>query len=143
MSFNPYNPRTQVEHVPEPRTNERVVKSSIVPNESGDLHEVTEVVEVDAFKEMSQYRESDFRLQNVMLAGAVGLLRQVPLMEGSRLDVADAVSSSLGKLSEFKSNYEQQNKLLAEKAAAEKAAAEQAAAVAAPANPIVSPSNPE
>lgn len=122
MSFkNPYAPRTEyVEQSTAPQM-DRELRTSVIQNDSGLLEQQTQVVDVDPRQEMSKYRESDFRLDQIMLAGGIGLLHSIPPIGANRLDVADALSDGLGRLSD----YHKKQSAIAEQAAAEKTAAVQ------------------
>lgn len=132
-SKNPYAPRTDYEEQPNVPQMDRELRTSVIQNDSGLLEQQTQVVDVDPRQEMSKYRESDFRLDQIMLAGGIGLLHSIPPIGANRLDVADALSDGLGRLSEF---HKKQTALTQQAAA-------QAAAQAAENKPDVSPTNPE
>ena len=73
-SKNPYALRTDYEEQPTVPQMDRELRTSVILNDAGLLEQQTQVVDVDPRQEMSKYRESDFRLDQIMLAGGIGLL---------------------------------------------------------------------
>lgn len=78
-----------------------------VQSDGRNLYKKSKVVEVNERKNMSQYRASDFDLNNIVLSGSAQLLKDAPLMSRSALQNVDSMENGLAQVAFANSIYNQ------------------------------------